>query len=68
LQTDLDRERGRANTLQTNATRQDAVITNRNAVLEQIQGVIRGRSIADMTIGELSDSLSRIQNALQSLN
>ena len=68
LQTDLDRERGRANTLQTNATRQDAVITNRNAVLDQIQGVIRGRSIADMTIGELSDSLSRIQNALQSLN
>ena len=68
LQTDLDRERGRANTLQTNVTRQEAVITNRNAVLEQIQNVIRGRSIADMTIGELSDSLSRIQNALQTLN
>jgi len=68
LQNDIERERGRANTLQTNVTRQEAVINNRNAVLEQVQNVIRGKSIADMTIGELSDSLSRIQNALQTLN
>ena len=68
LRADVERERGRANTLQTNVTRQEAVITNRDAVLGQIQNVIRGRSIADMTIGELSDSLSRIQNALQTLN
>jgi chromosome segregation ATPase len=68
LQTDLNRVNQRVQSLETNATRQEAVITNRNDCLDQIQNVIRGRSIADMTIGELSDSLSRIQNALQSLN
>jgi peptidoglycan hydrolase CwlO-like protein len=75
LQNDVERERGRANTLQEQVTARDntirnqiATINNRAAVLDQIQNVIRGRSIADMTISELNDSLSRIQNALQSLN
>jgi peptidoglycan hydrolase CwlO-like protein len=75
LHADVARESGRANSLQEQVNTRDntirtqtATIANRNDCLEQIQNVIRGRSIADMTIGELSDSLSRIQNALQSLN
>ena len=75
LQADVARESGRANSLQEQVNTRDntirtqtATIANRNDCIEQIQNVIRGRSIADMTIGELSDSLSRIQNALQSLN
>jgi len=75
LQADVTRESGRANSLQdqlntrdTTIRNQTATITNRNDCIEQIQQIIQGRSIADMTIGELSDSLSRIQNALQTLN
>jgi len=68
LQTDLNRVNQRVQALETDTTRQAAVITNRNDCLDQIQNVIRGKAISDMTIGELSDSLSRIQSALQSLN
>jgi len=68
LQTDLNRANQRVQSLESNVNRQEAVITNRNDCIEQIQQVIRGKAIADMTISELSDNLSRIQRALQTLN
>jgi len=76
LQTNLERETGRANTLQEQLNTRDntirsqtATIANRNAVVEQIRNVIQGgKALEDMSFNELNDSLSRIQRALQSLN
>jgi len=75
LQTNVNQTTQRANTLQdTVAARdstirnQNATIGNRDACIQQIQQVIQGRALADMTFNELSDSLTRIQGALQSLN
>ena len=39
-------------------------ITTRENTIETIQEVVQGRSIQDMTIGELSERLARIQQAL----
>jgi len=69
LQTNLERETGRANTLQTNVTRQNATIANRNDVVEQIRNIIQGgKALDDMSYNELRESTARIQAALQSLN
>ncbi|MDR0290532.1 MAG: hypothetical protein LBI06_06320 [Treponema sp.] len=48
-------------------TQRESVLANRDECITKIQDVIQGRTIASMTIGELSESLSRIQDALQSL-
>ncbi|MCL1836314.1 MAG: hypothetical protein FWG46_02070 [Treponema sp.] len=39
-------------------------ITSRNATITNIQDIVQGRSIGDMTLNELTESLARIQQAL----
>jgi len=75
LQTNVTQATQRANTLQetvaardTTIRNQTATINNRDACIQQIQQIIQGRVLADMSFNELSDSLTRIQTALQSLN
>jgi len=76
LRADVTRENGRANSLQeqlntrdTTIRNQTATIANRNAFVEQIQGVFQGgKTFGEMSIDELRDSSTRIQAALQSLN
>jgi chromosome segregation ATPase len=48
---------------QTIATRNNT-ITARDNTISRIREVVQGRSVTDMTLGELNDSLVRIQNAL----
>jgi len=75
LQTNVNQVTQRANALQetvaardTTVRNQTATINNRDACIQQIQQVIQGRVLADMSFNELNDSLARIQAALQTLN
>jgi len=75
LTANVNRETQRANTLQetvaardTTIRSQTATITNRDACIQQIQQVLQGKVLADMSFNELNDSLTRIQAALQTLN
>jgi len=75
LQTNVNQATQRANTLQetvaardTTIRSQTATINNRDACIQQIQQVLQGKVLADMSFNELNDSLTRIQTALQSLN
>jgi chromosome segregation ATPase len=64
----LQNERNTLN--QTIATQTQSIttlnqtITARNNTITRIREVVQGRSVTDMTLGELNDSLVRIQNAL----
>ena len=51
--------------LQTQVSSLNQTLTIRTERLNRVQEVIQGRVIANMTIGELNESLSRIQEALQ---
>jgi len=75
LTANVNRETQRANTLQetvaardTTIRSQTATISNRDACIQQIQQVLQGKVLADMSFNELNDSLTRIQTALQTLN
>lgn len=45
-------------------TQQESAISNRDSRLSSIQGIIEGKNIMDMNIGELIDNLQQIQAAL----
>ena len=47
---------------------QQATIANREQFVTTIEGVVEGKAITDMTLGELNDSLTRIQAALRAVN
>jgi chromosome segregation ATPase len=66
LEADRDLQAGNAEAAQRAADTLRGDLDARTNRLNRIQEVVRGRAIEDMTIGELNDSLSRIQEALQS--
>jgi chromosome segregation ATPase len=62
----LRRERDtQVRSLETEKETLNQTVTARNATINNIQNVIQGKAITDMTVGELSESLARIQAALQ---
>jgi chromosome segregation ATPase len=64
LQNDRNTLNQTINTQNLSINTQNQTIIARNNTITRIREVVQGRSVTDMTLGELSESLVRIQNAL----